>query len=177
MRYLEKIFEFSCPYWEDLPNEGIMSRELVEYINKTLGPIFLDKVVITPTMVQNYSKWNLLPEINGRKYYRSHIAILIVISIYKNVLDINEVRAGIDLELKLMSLNDSYDVFADALNKALKSTFSATRKKKFTIKKITMENNEAGVDLVAHAFAFKLLTKLIIKYNGYENLKENEENE
>lgn len=40
MKELSGILEFKCPYWEDLSDEGLMSREVVEYINETLEPIF-----------------------------------------------------------------------------------------------------------------------------------------
>ncbi|MDD7044855.1 MAG: DUF1836 domain-containing protein [Peptoniphilaceae bacterium] len=62
MKELSGILEFKCPYWEDLSDEGLMSREVVEYINETLEPIFLDRGLIIPTMIQTYSKWKLLPE-------------------------------------------------------------------------------------------------------------------
>ena len=177
MKELSGILEFKCPYWEDLPDEGLMSREVVEYINDTLEPIFLDSGVITPTMIQNYSKWKLLPEIKGRKYDRVRIAMLIVISVYKNILDINGVKAGINLQLKIMSIDKSYNIFAESLNKAIERTFEGSLEEKFTLRQLTMENYETGVDLVAHAFAFKLMAKLILKYGGYLTLKEEDQDE
>lgn len=171
MNQIEEIYNFSCPLWKDLPESGLMSKEVVSYINEILSPLFLGEEVITQTMIQNYSKWKVLPKISGRKYFREQISILIIISVYKNIIDIAGLKSGVELQLKLVSIEEGYNDFATCLNRAVERTFkSSKQKRRVEIDNFEISQGLEGMELIANAFSYKLLARLIIEKNGYKNL-------
>ena len=48
--------------------------------------------MLTKTMINNYTKNNLLPAPNKKKYSREHILLLIFIYYFKNILSINDIE-------------------------------------------------------------------------------------
>lgn len=170
---IKAIKEFKCPKWNELPLQPIFNSELVTYLNDLLEPIMYDVQPITPTMIQNYSKWGILPKISGRKYGRTQVAVLIAIVVYKQVLNIDDVKKGIDLQIELESLSESYDTLATALEQAIERIFkSIGEDETYNISKISFPQQTEGVNVVATAFALKLLAKLIIDGEGYKTLGE-----
>ncbi len=170
---IEAIKNFKCPRWNDLPVQPMFNSQLVTYLNEMLEPIMYDVQPMTPTMIQNYSKWGILPKISGRKYGKTQIAVLIAVAVYKQVLNIDEVKKGIDLQMNHESLAESYDTFAEALDKALDKVFCSVGEDEiFNLSQTSFPQNTEGVNVVATAFALKLLAKLIIDGNGYQSLGE-----
>ncbi len=178
MNAIKEIYEFECPMWIDLPEEPLFNQEAVNYINQTLKPIIREENFITTTMVQNYIKLGFLPRPAGRKYKRIHIAYLIVISIYKQILNIKEVRKGVELQLTLMDLEKAYNLFSKSLNKAIRDTFESIHKNKTVeIQSIKAPPQRAGVDVIAYSFSFRLLGTIILNNDGFKNLGgKNEQN-
>ncbi len=168
---LKQIYHFHCPRWSELPEEPMLSRAVINYVDTVLSPIMNGNVALTATMIQNYSKWGYIPKSAGRKYNRKQIAALIVITIYKHVLDIKDIKNGIDLQLKMMQPEAAYDRFAEALESALSSTFQpvVTSNKKLG-SEIIAEPEQIGINLFAKAFALRLLGIIIIEESGYKNL-------
>lgn len=169
----EKIYKFHCPRWEELPEEELFNKELVDYINDKLRWLYLGQDALTPTMVQNYSKWEVIPKISGRKYGRKQIACLMVVCVFKSVLDINEIKSGIELQLKLMDISASYNYFARLIEESLRRVFLyAFENKEIVLDKIQLNKGAEGLELVANAFSCQLLGRMIINNGGYKNLEE-----
>lgn len=166
----EKIYNFRCPRWEDLPDRPIFNKNVVVFINNALEPILDSEHKLTTTMIQNYSKWKFIPKITGRKYERIHIAYLIVICIYKQILNIKEVNEGVRLMLNRMDPQEAYDSFAEYLERAIHRTFSNVEADGYEFKGFTSNTDIVGTKLIAHSFALKLLGETVIKNGGYENL-------
>ena len=170
------IINFKCPRWNQLPETPMFNRDVVEYINQILSPIFDDQEIITSTIIQNYSKRSVIPKLKGRKYDRSHIAYLIIISIYKQILNIEQVSYGVGLQLNLMHLNEGYDIFAEALERALRITFMNVKDKaNFFIPEQRFDVNTEGVQVIANAFAMKLLGIKILQAQGFRKVGEKNE--
>ena len=168
---LEAIYNFHCPRWDELPGERIFNQEVVDYICKVLEPISFDEVPITTTMVQNYVKLEYMPKSPGRKYNRTQIAYLIVISIYKRVLNIKDVRKGVDLQLNLMDIKAAYNIFAQGLEDGIRRNFKSTiESNEFKLCEFVGVPESAGIDIIAHAFALRLLGTILIESNGYKGL-------
>lgn len=170
---LEEIYYFHCPRWKELPEDPIFNREAVDFVNTSLSPI-LDED-LTTTMVQNYVKWELMPSEAGRKYSRLRIAYLIVISIYKQAINLSNVKKGVDLLLKHYSLDNAYDNFAMAVEEGLKKTFHPLLYKEDYKGNKKPNKEELGLYAVANSFAYKLLGNLIIKADGVKNIGEDYE--
>ncbi len=170
---IQEIVAFHCPRWDELPSEPMFNRELVSYVNETLACILLNDEGLTQTMVQNYSKWGVIPKITGRKYEREHVAYLIIITIYKQVLSLEDLKEGLKLQLKLMPFEQGYDYFARMLEEALLNVFTSVHPDQpLIIKKQHIQSQVEGVSLIANTYAQKLLGSHIIQSGGYGKIKE-----
>lgn len=168
---LKEVYDFHCPRWDDLPDKPIFNKNVVVFINKALSTIIHEENRLTTNMVQNYSKWRYIPEINGRKYDRIHVAYLIVISVYKQVLNIKDVKEGTRVILGHMDEAKAYDLFAEALERALKRAFThAGQENHYEIEGFKATGDHAAIELVSNAFAMKLLSEIVIDSGGYEYL-------
>ncbi len=170
-----EIINFSCPRWNQLPDKPIFNKEAVEYINEILAPILDQDSKLTTTKVQNYVKWGLIPKEEGRKYSKVSISHLIVISIYKQAINLSNVKKGVDLLLKHFPLEVAYDNFGQAVDNAIRNTFYPIIKKDVEISNKELACEEIGLYAVANSFAHKLLGNIIIDSNGIENLGVNNE--
>lgn len=169
----QEIYDFSCPRWNELPDEPLFNREAVEWINKNLHPIIDQESRLTTTMVQNYVKWGFLPKEAGRKYSRERIAQLVVLSIYKQVIHLKYVHRGVDLLLNHFPIEQAYNIFCQAVENALKNTFAPFCGENPLLKDTKMDDRKVGLYAVAASFALKLLGEMIIESNGIKNLGEN----
>lgn len=172
MNKIENVKNFHFPRWEELPEEPIFNKEVVEYINTTLEPIITKELEITATMIQNYSKWRAIPKINGRKYGRVQIAILIVINLFKDIIQIDNIREGVVLQLAHVEEEVGYNLFAETVERALKKVFAnvGNPETELTFDPITFPEKTEGLHAVAFSYAFKLLGKIIIEQGGYKNI-------
>ena len=166
------IYNFSCPRWDDLP-DNIASSEIIEYFKEKFSDIFLDDDLLTKTMIQNYVKWKMVPAPTGRKYNREQIAIIIVICIFKQVLSIKEIVDGVYLQNKLMEIPMAYNILAEKIEKAIKSIFGPiinNDKENIYFEKYIANTEDVGISSLVISFTFKLLTSIIIQERGFKSL-------
>lgn len=172
---IDKILEFHCPRWDELPEKPLFNRQAVEYVNTTLEPILNYEDKLTTSMVQNYVKWRVMPKEDGRKYSKTRIAYLMVITIYKQSINLMNVGKGVELLLKTYPIDRAYDIFANALERSLKDTFGPLKKMSEYRYENQIDYDKLGLHSVANSFAFKLLANIIIDSKGIKNLGENSE--
>ncbi|EHR32072.1 DUF1836 domain-containing protein [Helcococcus kunzii] len=169
---MKNLINFQCPKWEDLPNEGLRSSGTIKYIESCLKDIYIEEPIITNTMIQNYRRWGLLDRSEGRLYYREDIAKLIVISIYKQVISIENINKGFNLAFKQMTVEKSFNSFSKILTENIQSLYkSMDQDGNFTIENKEISSKEVGVASIAYAYSMKLLGNLIIRKNGIENIR------
>lgn len=123
IKFLEDILEFSLPRWDELPDIELYMDQVITFIDKNVSifPAIDTKGIITPSMVNNYVKLNLIPKPVKRKYSKLHLAYLIAISILKHVYTIQEVRDGISFQAMIHGEKDAYNLFCREQELALKS--------------------------------------------------------
>lgn len=167
---MKELLDFHCPRWDELPERAMFNQEVVDYVYTLLAPLGSEEKILTGTMIQNYSKWGVLPKVSGRKYAREHIAVLIVLSIYKQILPIGEVRKGMDLMLSRTDPVTAYNRFAEALDQAIRRTALSVHRGGIRMEGIEAPAESVGVHLIAHAFSMKLLGKTVIQKNGFTNI-------
>ena len=92
--WLNELNNFSFKNYEELPDINLYMEQVVTFLEKQLY-IFqtttLDKQ-ITPSMINNYVKGEVLPAPIAKKYNREHIALIEEICTLKQVLSIAEVK-------------------------------------------------------------------------------------
>ena len=108
--------------WEKLPDFSLYMDQVLSYMERQT--IRLDESdVLTPSMVNNYTKNALMPRAEGKKYSRDHLAYLTFICILKQVMSVRDMDLLIRTELAGdRPVEDGYRAFLDSLDGALSAT-------------------------------------------------------
>lgn len=111
--YLEK---FSLPEWEDIPDLGLYMEQVIVLLKQYLDylpPELKDEdQPITAAAINNYVRTKIMPSPDKKKYYRVHIAYLIMICTLKQSLSIAMIKRFIPLEISEDELRQTYESFA-----------------------------------------------------------------
>ncbi len=97
------------PRWEELPNIELYKEQVVELLELYLKPLGIRP--ITASMINNYTKLNLIPAPIKKKYSRKHLAHIFIIALLKDVFEISEIVRGINLEKGKLGRDVAYDIF------------------------------------------------------------------
>lgn len=138
--FSQKMKNHSLPHWNDLPEIDLYMDQVIVLMEKYLSDLTSDEdenKLITPSMINNYVKLNIIPAPNKKKYSREHLAYLLIICSLKQVIPIPRIKELIDLKLKsctIDSLLNSYsDLYQKTFNDVLEtsSTFLIENKDSF----------------------------------------------
>lgn len=125
IKNINELENISLPTWESLPGDGIYKEELLTYLKEVLKPLYVvDKNVITSSMINNYVKLGYIDKPTKKKYSRSSIAQLIVISIFKQIITIEDLAKGIDSEMTNFGLKEGYENFENIFNQIRKDVLT-----------------------------------------------------
>lgn len=97
--------------WEQIPDFGIYNEQLLYIINNQ--PYLLEDP-ISSSMVNNYVKKKYLEKPIKKKYYRKQVALLILINIFKGVLNMEDLKYALDILTKKYGLEDTYKNFQNS---------------------------------------------------------------
>lgn len=86
------------PEWEELPDFGLYMDQLVTYVSRTF-PGISGRLDLTSSMINNYVKAGLIEKPAGKKYSRTALAQLLMISLMK-------VATPLDIMKKLLHPED-----------------------------------------------------------------------
>lgn len=80
---------------KDIPNIDLYMDQVTTFMDQHLNSSkrFEKDKILTKTMINNYSKNDLLPPSNKKKYSREHMILLIFIYYFKNFLSINDIQS------------------------------------------------------------------------------------
>ncbi len=78
----------------DVPNIDLYMDQVTTFMDKHLETTrrYSDDKLLTKTMINNYTKNNLLPPPNKKKYSKDHMYLLIFIYYLKNILSISDIQ-------------------------------------------------------------------------------------
>lgn len=110
------IIEFDLPEYEALPSIGLYMDQVITLLSQYLGylPYSEDKKnesFITANAINNYVRLGAMPAPVRKKYYRNHIAYLIVICVLKPSLSISDISNLIPTNLSEEELEKMYNRF------------------------------------------------------------------
>lgn len=95
-RWEKFIQNYYLPGWEALPDFGLYMEQVVSYLSDVLSfvpaPAEPKEKLITPASINNYVRLKLMPAPVKKRYYRIHIAYLIMILTMKQSLSISDVQ-------------------------------------------------------------------------------------
>ena len=140
------------PRWEELPDLELYMDQVITLMGKYFGRFSSkDEPLLTPSMINNYVKNNIIPAPVKKKYSRTHLFRLIIICVMKQVLPINDIGTLIETLLKTRSEAEVLDLFTEQYEEEFLNTMNILEKN--TEKRIA-ETEEAMLSFsVMHAAA------------------------
>ena len=109
----EELINYHCPRWNELPEIELYIDQVICVLQSNLSIFSKEEnsPVITPNMINNYVKQEVLKPPVKKKYNKTHLAYLFVICILKILMSISEINESIKSMQKTYSVEDGYNVF------------------------------------------------------------------
>lgn len=98
---------------DDIPNIDLYMDQVTTFMDEHLqsSKRFENDKILTKTMINNYSKNDLLPPSNKKKYSQEHMILLIFIYYFKNFLSINDIQGILEpITKKFFQSEDGRDL-------------------------------------------------------------------
>ena len=114
-RWEKYLKNFHLPDWEDIPDFGLYMNQLIDLLRRYLDylpPELKEEQFITAATINNYVRTKVMPEPVKKRYYREHIAYLLIILSLKQSLSLSMITNLIPMGLGKEELRDTYTVFA-----------------------------------------------------------------
>ena len=95
---------------DDIPNIDLYMDQVTTFMDEHLseGKRFPDDKILTKTMINNYTKNQLLPPPHKKKYSKDHMLLLIFIYYFKNILSINDIRSIFQPLTEMFANNEEF---------------------------------------------------------------------
>ncbi len=116
LRRWEKYLDsYRLPMWEDIPDIGLYMEQVIMLLKHYLDYLpteLKEEQFITPTTINNYVRKKIMPEPYKKRYYRTHIAYLLIICSLKQSLSIPTIQRMIPIDLPEEELREIYAAYA-----------------------------------------------------------------
>ena len=121
----ERLIQFHCPRWEELPDVDLYVEQLVGYIEKHLAVLYIGQEgkFITASMINNYVKMKLIPAPVKKRYGQRQLARLIVVCSLKRDFSIGELDAMITIQLARFENKVVYNMFCEEMERTIRHVF------------------------------------------------------
>ncbi len=117
---IEKIAHYSDLNLSDIPNLDLYMDQILTLFDSSLSnnKRYPNDKLLTKTMINNYSKANIITPVTGKKYSKEQIIQILLIYYLKNSLTIQEIkRLNIPKNTENDQLVNIYKVFSNIKNK------------------------------------------------------------
>jgi len=115
-RWETYLHDYRLPSWEDIPDLGLYMEQVLALLRHYLDylpPELKDEQFITAATINNYVRNRFMPEPCRKKYYRVHIAYLIMICTLKQTLSIATLHSMIPVGLSEQEVREIYSAYAE----------------------------------------------------------------
>ena len=120
LEYAKKISRQKLPTWNELPEVDLYMDQVLIYIDSHIANfVSKDAKFVTKSMINNYVKQNIMPAPVNKKYSKSHLAYLIMICIFKQILPLPDVKKIIEQKLINSSIENAYNKFCKSYHTAV----------------------------------------------------------
>ena len=112
-RYLNR---FRLPAWEEIPDVGLYMEQVVTLLREYLDylpPELKEEEAVTAAAINNYVRTRVMPGPQKKRYYRVHLAYLIVICTLKQGLSISLVQKLLPVGLPPEEVRRIYSRYAE----------------------------------------------------------------
>ena len=113
-RWEHYLSEYRLPDWEEIPDFGLYMEQVITLLQKYLDylpPELKEEQFITAATINNYVRIKVMPEPIKRRYYRTHIAYLIIILTLKHALSIALIQKVIPKGLTEEEVREIYSSY------------------------------------------------------------------
>ena len=111
-RWDDYVSGYHLPNWDSIPDFGLYMDQVMALLQSYLGfiPALTDSKegFVTASTINNYVRLKIMPAPDKRKYYRIHIAYLIMILTLKLSLSISEIQALLPADLDEQHMQTMY---------------------------------------------------------------------
>ena len=109
----------SLPKWDELPNLDLYMDQVIALVNRYLGFLCNDEALITHSMINNYVKLKIIPMPVKKRYYKTHLACLIMIGALKQSMSIPTISFLLPNDCSEDEAKTIYDNFACSFENSL----------------------------------------------------------
>lgn len=115
--FKEKLMTARPEEWEQIPDIDLYMDQVISYMTRQhIGLADDGDENLTPAMINNYVKNNLLPRAKGKRYSREHIGYLTAICLLKQVISVGETGVLLEKEMEHQDIKDFYQNYTEILN-------------------------------------------------------------
>lgn len=97
-RWEKHLMRFRLPEWDEIPDFGLYMEQTVDLLRKYLDylpPELKNEEVVTSSAINNYVRRGIMPGPIKKKYYRPHIAFLLMICTLKQSLNMSMIKIAL----------------------------------------------------------------------------------
>ena len=163
--WCRQLEHLHLPRWNELPELDLYMDQVVTLIERYLGLIFVDKQekMLTKSMVNNYVKLQLIPAPVKKQYSRRHVALLIAITVLKQIVTIKEVKDGINNLAQVHGEKWAYNYFCEEMENALKQVLKQARGEASDEKSECIPFEELPLKMATQAVACKIVVEKTVQ--------------
>lgn len=145
------------PGWSELPDLDLYMDQVITYLERQLS-IFSkssEEKLITPSMINNYAKNEIIPRPVQKKYTRDHMAHLISVLNLKNILSLMEIARLISHETSDKPIDTFYNRLIKIQDEAIKSTATRVKESFLSLETETDKTDQEKLGLLALKFSLE----------------------
>lgn len=114
-RWKKYLNEYELPSWENIPDIGLYMEQVTTLLKQYLDylpPELKGEQFITAATINNYVRLKVIPEPVKKRYYRTHIAYLIMVLTMKPGIEISLIKKLIPSDLSEDEIKAYYEEYA-----------------------------------------------------------------
>ncbi|MCR4738718.1 MAG: DUF1836 domain-containing protein [Lachnospiraceae bacterium] len=123
LRWDHYIKNFALPDWAQIPDMGLYMEQVITYLTQKLNylppSISKEESLITAATINNYVRTKVMPEPVKKRYYRLHLAYLLMICTLKQSLSIAMIKGLLPEEESEEEVRSRYTAFVERHNIAV----------------------------------------------------------
>lgn len=111
-RWEKYLYNFQLPEWDSIPDFGLYMDQIIGLLTQYLDylpPEIKSDRIITAATINNYVRMKIIPEPQNKKYFRVHIAYLIIICTLKQTLNIATIQSMLPLDMPEEEVEQVYN--------------------------------------------------------------------
>jgi len=170
LRRWEKYLEnFKLPSWKEIPDIGLYMEQVIILLKSYLDylpPELKDEQIVTAATINNYVRTKIMPEPVKKKYYRIHIAYLVMICTLKQTLPIAMIQKIIPRNLSDLEVKEIYDQYSERHSITINYFLKQTRLIAGPLldhKDVSEESVKSTSDLITMSTIYAGLSKLLVE--------------